>query len=206
MLRFLTDTDPMSPYVTRRNLARLYDFMQAAFVLWEYQNKPRASLRLLQEMNYYAAHFLSPHPGAIRSTTQTNVDITNTPHQPPPWQDVDDHLAGFMVELRDEYDSKDPLEIASFTLWKINWIHPFTQGNGRSARAFCYFLICQKYEKWLPGKILPELIRENRDEYCEILQRMDLIYITTGSANLDEMIVFLERLLDEQLSGVDDST
>jgi hypothetical protein len=32
-----------------------------------------------------------------------------------------------------------PTELAAYGLWRLNWIHPFVEGNGRTARAVCYF-------------------------------------------------------------------
>ncbi len=40
-----------------------------------------------------------------------------------------------------------PTWLAAYALWRLNWIHPFIEGNGRTARAACYYLICMKYGK-----------------------------------------------------------
>ena len=32
----------------------------------------------------------------------------------------------------------DPFHRAAYVLWRINWIHPFVDGNGRVARELCY--------------------------------------------------------------------
>jgi Fic family protein len=31
---------------------------------------------------------------------------------------------------------------AAYALCRLNWIHPFAGGNGRTARAFSYLIIC----------------------------------------------------------------
>jgi len=59
-------------------------------------------------------------------------------------------------------------------LWRLNWIHPFIEGNGRTARAACYYLLCVKHGAILPGrKIVPERIRENREPYYAALKSAD---------------------------------
>lgn len=175
--------------------------MHSAFLIWEAQGRPNLSLRFLKELNYYAAHLLSPYPGLFRNEIQQNVNITNTPHTPPKWEDVEQHMAEFIGHLFKLWDNGSATETAAYALWRINWIHPFVQGNGRTARACCYFILCQKTEIWLPGvPILPELIRTNRDEYCSLLQDADekANGYETDLASLTE---FLERLLIQQLQS-----
>src|SRR5450631_1132081 len=54
-----------------------------------------------------------------------------------------------------------PTGLAAYALWRLNWIHPFIEGNGRTARAACYYLISLKQNKILTGKrTVPERIRE----------------------------------------------
>ena len=40
-------------------------------------------------------------------------------------------------------------QLAAFTLWRMCWIHPFIEGNGRIVRAACYYVMCVK-----AGKVL----------------------------------------------------
>ena len=83
---------------------------------------------------------------------------------------------------------------------RLNNIHPFINGNGRTARAACYFVLCLKSGGWLSGDpILPELIRQNRDEYVEALQEGHVSFAATGDADLRRLHALLTRLLDEQL-------
>src|ERR1039458_10228474 len=67
-----------------------------------------------------------------------------------------------------------PTTLAAYALWRLNFIHPFIEGNGRTARAACYYLICMKAGKLLGGrKTVPERIRENRDPYYAGLHAAD---------------------------------
>jgi Fic family protein len=71
-------------------------------------------------------------------------------------------------------EQSDSVVLASFVLWRMNAIHPFINGNGRTARAASYFVLCVKSGGWLPGApILPELLRQNRLEYVSALQAAD---------------------------------
>jgi Fic/DOC family len=90
-------------------------------------------------------------------------------------------------------------------LWRLNNIHPFINGNGRTARAACYFVLCLKAGGWLPGEtILPELIKRDRDEYCQHLQVAHESFAQTGDPNLGPLHGLVTRLLDEQFATVPD--
>lgn len=202
MLKYLNDGEPLEKWVGQRNLARQYDFMNSTFVLWQSQGRPLVSFSFLQELNFYAVHLLSPCPGVFRNKVQQNVDIRGTPHNPPPWEEVEHWMAEFLSTSHRLYKEASAMHLAAYALWRLNWIHPFAQGNGRTSRALCYFLLCQRYDKWFPGlPILPELIRQNRDEYCELLRETDGRLDGENMADLSAIEAFLERLLLEQLES-----
>ena len=82
----------------------------------------------------------------------------------------------------------------------LNWIHPFIEGNGRTARAACYYLICLKQGRLLPGKkIVPERIREDRKPYYAALQAADKAW-DQGKLDVSEIAKYLEALLKGQLT------
>ncbi len=93
-----------------------------------------------------------------------------------------------------------PTLLPAYALWRLNWIHPFIEGNGRTARAACYLLICLKQGKLLGGeKIVPERIRDNRDPYIAALKSADRAW-NEGHFNVNEMAQYLGDLLIGQLS------
>ena len=96
--------------------------------------------------------------------------------------------------------SDHPTLIAAYALWRLNWIHPFVEGNGRTARAACYYLICMKQRRLLPGtKIVPERIRENRDRYYAALRAGDAAW-DNGKIDVSDLTVYLAELLKAQLA------
>jgi Fic family protein len=74
------------------------------------------------------------------------------------------------------------------------------QGNGRTARALSYFVLCQMMDHWFSGKTIPERIRATRDEYCTLLTDTDATFDGNEDANLDKLVAYLNRLLSEQLA------
>ncbi len=92
-----------------------------------------------------------------------------------------------------------PTGLAAYVLWRLNWVHPFVEGNGRTARAACYYLICMHYGALLPGKkIVPERIRENREPCLRSVKAP--IALEMMAFRLSVLADYLAELLKGQLS------
>ena len=103
----------------------------------------------------------------------------------------------FVDEINRSWDQVDPIALAAYVLWKLNWIHPFINGNGRAARAACYFVLCLRMGGWLKGDvILPDLLRRDRDAYVEALKAVDKSLKT--EFDLTPLYDLLVKLLNEQ--------
>ncbi len=90
--------------------------------------------------------------------------------------------------------------MAAYGLWRLNWIHPFVEGNGRTARAVCYYLLCVRSGALLRGrKIVPERIREDRQGYESALAAADRAW-HVGNLDIRDMEEYLAALLQEQLN------
>jgi Fic family protein len=121
-------------------------------------------------------------------------------HIPPHFKDVPNHIDQFISVIHENWDLSDhPTELPAYALWRLNWIHPFIEGNGRTARAACYYLICLKYGALLPGKkTVPERIREDRDPYYAALREADKAW-EDGQFDVSALAKYLETLLEAQL-------
>lgn len=62
------------------------------------------------------------------------VFITGTEYIPPAPEDVPAQMAAFVAELNEKRDVLHPVELASLAHRRLVDIHPFTDGNGRTAR------------------------------------------------------------------------
>jgi Fic family protein len=87
-------------------------------------------------------------------------------------------------------------------MWRMNWIHPFYGGNGRTARAVSYLILCARLGFVLPGtKTIPDLIREEPTPYYEALQSADAAW-SLGKMDLSAMETVVSGLLAAQLVQV----
>jgi len=121
-------------------------------------------------------------------------------HKPPHFRDVPELMDRFFSLIHENWDNDHPTLLAAYALWRLNWIHPFVEGNGRTARAACYYLLSLKHGRILPGKkIVPERIREDRTPYYTALQAADVAW-EQGDYDLSNLANYLSTLLKDQLS------
>jgi fido (protein-threonine AMPylation protein) len=113
----------------------------------------------------------------------------------------------FVNLVNRNWETTDAVVLATYVLWRLNNIHhppihPFINGNGRTARAACYYVLCLKLGGWPEGEvILPELIKRDRDEYCVALQTAHDAFAKTGEPDLGHLHAIVSRLLQEQIAS-----
>jgi Fic family protein len=151
---------------------------------------------MLCELNRLAIKGLEPSAGVFR---QVDVTIRGSRHDPPPWHEVPE-LVGEMCEVI-ESGGFEAIRAAAYALWRLNWIHPFGDGNGRTARAVTYFILCRGEGFELPGEVaLPELIKREPLKYRRCLEEADKAW-KRKCINVNALEGFLERLMKAQLKG-----
>jgi Fic family protein len=120
-------------------------------------------------LNLVAMSGVIESAGQIRSR---EVEITGSRHVPPPCEEVPALLEQMCEVVADP--SGDPLFAAAYALWRICWIHPFDDGNGRTARAASYVLLCHGLGLELPGKIpVPARIKHAPRAFTRALEASD---------------------------------
>ena len=148
--------------------------------------------------NHVAVANISQHGGRFR---EEPIYVGN--HIPPHFKDVPELMDRFISFIHENWYNSTPTQLAAYGLWRLNWIHPFTEGNGRTARATCYYLLCARSGGLLPGrKIVPERIRDDRQPYYDALRAADQAW-DAGHLDLSEMETYLARLLEAQLRDED---
>jgi Fic family protein len=143
---------------------------------------------------------LLTNPGEYR---QYDVGITHSTHQPPPWQHVPPLMADFYEYINEQWNKKDLVVLSAQTMWRINWIHPFENGNGRTARAVSYLVLCAKYGGLLPAKnsVIQQIIT-NKLPYYEAHHICDAEFERTQDLSCTyELETLIANLLKEQLKA-----
>lgn len=174
---------------------RQYDFLRSVVVASLAVGRPFLSQHTLKALNFHAIACLHTNAGEYRP-----CPVKVGEYLPPEHYRVNALMDDFVNQVNRGWEQSDSVVLATFVLWKLNHIHPFINGNGRTARAAAYFVLCVALGGWLPGEvILPELLRRNRPEYVAALKLADAS-VQTG-LDLSVLHKLVSRLLNEQLAG-----
>lgn len=68
--------------------------------------------------------------------------------------------------------SKPADHLGAYVLWKLNWIHPFADGNGRTARAVAYVVMSIKLDSLLLAVVKPASFNPNRPMLCRLVSKV----------------------------------
>lgn len=156
---------------------------------------------VLGRLNAQAVQGLIASPGALRTD---GIEILGSSHEPPNWEDVPELLEEMCDYVNDNWSSRSPLHLAAYVMWRLNWIHPYADGNGRTSRAASYLVLCASSGYLLPGEVtIPELIAANKRQYYRALEAADQAN-AAGQLDLSEMEQLLQGYLATQLMRVVD--
>jgi Fic family protein len=94
------------------------------------------------------------------------------------------------------------VHLSAYLMWRINWIHPFSGGNGRTSRAVSYLALCTRLGYRLPGThSIPEQVVANRQPYYAALDAADAASLRS-ELDVSAMESLLEAMLAKQLVAV----
>ena len=176
---------------------RQYDFISSIVLASLAIGRPVLSQHIIKAFNFQAITCLHIDAGEYRP-----CPVTVGARTPPDFYRVPALMDDFVNVVNRNWDQTDAVVLATFVLWRLNNIHPFINGNGRTARAACYYVLCVKAGGLLPGQtILPELIRQNRDEHIDALQHAQDSSAATGNPDLAPLHAIITRLIDEQIAS-----
>jgi Fic family protein len=155
----------------------------------------RSSIILsLQREALEGIHILA---GTYRNTP---VKISKSHHTPVDAIMVAEEVEHLCTYVNDNWEKKTALHLAAYVLWRINWIHPFADGNGRTARVVSYIMLSVKLDSLLPGTpAIPDQIAEDKSPYYEALEAADLAWKSTAKVDVSKLEAMLEAMLAHQL-------
>ena len=112
------------------NGTRQYDFLNSVVLAALEVNKPFLSQAVIRALNFHAITCLHVNAGEYRPCP---VVVGN--HTPADYYRVPALMDDFVNEVNRHWLSVDSVVLAAYVLWRLNYIHPFINGNGRTARA-----------------------------------------------------------------------
>ena len=181
-----------------RNGLRQYDYgiqiVQQA--IERHSFKLRISLILglqreaLAEISAYAGNF-----------RPAGVEIVGSKHKPVEAFQVPELVEELCDYVNENWEKTTAIHLASYIMWRLNWIHPFADGNGRTSRILSYLVLCIKTGSVLPGTpTIPEQIVENRNPYFDALDAADEAFLA-GKIDVSSMENLISGMLATQLTN-----
>lgn len=158
----------------------------------------RLRVSMIQELHRIALDGLSAYAGNWRPG---DVRIHGSGHTPPKA-----HLVPALMEemcdwINERIGAASPITLCAYVMWRLNWIHPFDDGNGRTSRAAAYFVLCAAAGYRLQGRVtIPELIAANKAPYYRALEQVDASARHQPEPDLTPMKELLEGYLAKQLA------
>ncbi|WP_374414681.1 Fic family protein [Novosphingobium colocasiae] len=159
---------------------------------------------IILDLHRLALDGLSHYAGNFRPS---DVEIGQSRHVPPKA-----HLVPGLIEemcdfVLENFETEKALHLCAYVMWRLNWIHPFTDGNGRTSRALAYYVLCAKIGYRLPGHVtVPEQIAGDKRPYYRALELADEHWLD-GELNLAELEALLDGCLAKQLlTAYDDAS
>ena len=193
----ITDPDELAALEARNGL-RQFDVTK--LLIDEFLNTERP-FRLrpstLLQLQRVALEGISAYAGNYRPA---DIEIAGSKHTP-----IGAHLVPASVEdmcdyVNDNWGNSSPIHLAAFVMWRLNWIHPFDDGNGRTSRALSYLVLCVRTGMQLPGaNTIPEQIARNKKPYYDALEDADEHFKNCEKIDLSKLEKLLESLLATQL-------
>jgi Fic family protein len=98
---------------------------------------------------------------------QGNVLITGSSHRPPDAYEVPNLMRELLTWIKRNEKKIHPVQLAALAHHKLVSIHPFTDGNGRTARLFMNLMLMQR------GYPMAIILKNDRKKYYQALEKAD---------------------------------
>ena len=158
-----------------------YEAVNYLYELVEYNKKTTVSEHLIRSLQQLIVSGTdSKHAGTYRDG---NVYITGSSHVPPDAYELPKLMNDLILWVRSKIKTMHVVELAALAHHKLVSIHPFFDGNGRTARLFMNLLLMQK------GYPLVIILKNDRKKYYDVLQKADL-------GNYKPLIVFIAQAVE----------
>ncbi|MDD8022089.1 MAG: Fic family protein [Paracoccaceae bacterium] len=179
-----------------------FDWAMTEVSRWMEHREPTLRISMLLDLHRKAMSGIDQYAGNFRPAS---VAIKGSKHAPVPGEEVPRHVEEMLDYLKSNWSEKTASHLSAYAMWRLNWIHPFADGNGRTSRMFSYMILCARLGYRLPGSnTIPEQISEYKAPYYSALEAADEAW-KIEKIDVTEMEKLLEGYLAKQLIGVQES-
>lgn len=148
------------------------------------------TIDLIKRLNYLVGKDLEDHFEAIPGKLRNYPVIVGVKYRPPDYHDVEFLLKQFCEWSVKEFhfakgqDFRESVIQAIVSHVYIAWIHPFGDGNGRTARLLEFYILLRSGNPDFASHLLSNFYNETRSEYYRHLEK------STKTGNLSGFIAY----------------
>jgi Fic family protein len=162
-----------------------YEAIQYLYELIEHEKRHTLSEQLIRSIHQL---IVKESDAQIAGNYRTGaVMITGSKHRPPSAIQVPILMNELILWVKKNEKKLNPIELASIFHHKITHIHPFFDGNGRTARLAMNILLMQK------GFPLVIILKQDRKKYYSTLEKAD-------KGNLEPLTHFIAQAIEKSLN------
>ncbi len=160
------------------------------------------SLKLLKLFNQLVGRNLGDHFDAIPGKLRKNDVVVGIKYRAPDYQDVESLLTKFCEWSIKEFHFEKGQTFADSKIQAIvshvyiAWIHPFGDGNGRTARLLEFYIMLRSGTPDLASHLLSNFYYETRSEYYRHLEQ------STKTGDLTDFIAYAIRGYGDGLQDI----
>ena len=115
--------------IQEQNLLRQYDLLSNCIEIGIEKGIESFDKYTLWALNHVAVANIAQFGGRFR---EQPIYVGN--HNPPHFEKVPNAIDQMLSVIHENWTVVDhPTAIAAYALWRLNWLHPFVEGNGRTA-------------------------------------------------------------------------
>lgn len=178
------NSKPIKDHLEAINLAEAIEYLNELVTLNE-----ELTERTLKELNYLVLKGTTKGSQSAGAYRKTNVKIAGSTHVPVDYFSVQEKKEELFQWYRQSKETLHPVELVSLFHFKLVYIHPFIDGNGRTSR-LCMNLILMQHG------YPPAVIKvTNREKYNNALE------IGDATGNMDDFVQFIAECVKETITS-----
>ncbi|MDH5529741.1 MAG: Fic family protein, partial [Paracoccaceae bacterium] len=116
-----------------------FDWAMEEVERWIAAGKPNLRVSTLLKLHRLAMDGIDQYAGNFRPA---GVAIKGSKHFPVSRDDVPRYVEEMLEYVSDNWSEETAIHLSSYVMWRLNWIHPFADGNGRTSRILSYMVLC----------------------------------------------------------------
>jgi len=195
----ITDADEKAAQEARNGLRQIDAVTEIVESYTEPDRPFKLRLSVLLHLHRIALEGISSYAGNFRPA---GIAIGGSRHTPPGAHMVPGLVEEMCDYVNEHWATTSALHLVAYVLWRLNWMHPFTDGNGRTSRAVSYLVLCLRIGHPLYGaNSVPAQIAQDKTPYYDALEAADAAS-ADGRLNVEQIEKLLDSLLARQLLGV----